>query len=101
VFVNGRAYTYGPVSAAPPTISARFLSEEERLRIADLHRLGRSIRAIARKMGRAASTISRELRRNADPAGGGRLLGRPASRRRSCRTPNPVRRGVIRGLHLT
>jgi IS30 family transposase len=70
VFVNGREYTYGPISAAPPMISARFLSEEERLQIADLHRLGRSIRAIARKMGRAASTISRGLRRDADPTSG-------------------------------
>jgi transposase, IS30 family len=35
-----------------------------------LHRLGQSIRAIARKTGRAASTISRELRRNADPTSG-------------------------------
>ena len=49
-------------------ISARFLSEEERLQIADLHRVGRSIRAIARKLGRAPSTISQKLRRNADPA---------------------------------
>ncbi len=70
VVVNGREYTYGPISAAPPAISARFLSEEERLHLADLHRLGRSIRAIARKLGRAASTISRELRRNADPTSG-------------------------------
>jgi transposase, IS30 family len=70
VLVNGRVYTYGPISAAPSMISARFLSEQERLHIADLHRLGRSIRAIARKMGRAASTISRELCRNADPTSG-------------------------------
>ena len=70
VRVNGRVYTYGPISAPPPVISARFLSEDERLHIADLHRLGRSIRTIARKLGRAPSTISRELRRNADPAGG-------------------------------
>jgi transposase, IS30 family len=70
VVVNGREYTYAPISAAPPAISARFLSEEERVHIADLHRLGQSIRAIAHKMGRAASTISRELRRNADPASG-------------------------------
>jgi hypothetical protein len=45
--------------------------EDERLHTADLHRLGRSIRMIARKLGRAPSTISRELRRTADPAGGG------------------------------
>ena len=70
VRVNGRVYTYGPISVAPPVISARFLSEDERLQIADLHRLGRSMRTIARKLGRAPSTISRELRRNADSAGG-------------------------------
>jgi Helix-turn-helix domain len=50
--------------------SRRGSSEEEQLLIADLHRLGLSIPAIARKMGRAASTISRELRRNADPTSG-------------------------------
>jgi transposase, IS30 family len=70
MLVNGRVYTYGPISVAPSMISARFLSEQERLHIADLHRLGRSIRTIARKMGRPASTISRELRRNADPTSG-------------------------------
>lgn len=68
---NGRQYVYGPISAEPPKISARFLSEDERLQIADLKRLGRSIRTIAGKLGRAPSTISRELRRNADPAGSG------------------------------
>jgi IS30 family transposase len=41
------------------------LSEDERVRIADLHRLGWSTRLIARKLGRDPSTISRELRRNA------------------------------------
>jgi transposase len=45
-------------------ISARFLSQDERFEIADLHRAGSSIRAIARELGRAPSTISRELRRN-------------------------------------
>lgn len=33
-------------------ISARSLSEDERLQIADLNRLGQSMRAIARKLGR-------------------------------------------------
>jgi IS30 family transposase len=68
--INGREYRYGPIGTAPRTISARFLSEDERLQIADLNRLGHSKRAIARKLGRHAATISRELRRNADPAGG-------------------------------
>jgi IS30 family transposase len=46
-------------------ISPRFLSPEERIEIADLRRSGLSMRAIADRLGRAPSTISRELRRNA------------------------------------
>ena len=42
VRVNGRDYTYGPIAAGPPVISSRFLSENERLHIADLHRSRRS-----------------------------------------------------------
>ena len=38
--VNGREYAYGPISAAPPVISARFNSEDRRLDIADSHRIG-------------------------------------------------------------
>ena len=51
-------------------ISARFLSQDERIEIADLHRAGVSVREIARRLGRAPSTISRELRRNAEPGEG-------------------------------
>ena len=42
----------------------RYLSEEDRIGIADLRRSGLSIRKIADKLGRAPSTVSRELRRN-------------------------------------
>lgn len=45
-------------------ISDRFLGQDERIRIADLRQEGVSIRQIGRQLGRAASTISRELRRN-------------------------------------
>ncbi|MGY4646442.1 transposase, IS30 family [Mycobacterium sp. URHB0021] len=45
-------------------ISDRYLSEQERIDIADLRRSGLSIRGIAAELGRAPSTISRELRRN-------------------------------------
>ncbi|MCW2745142.1 MAG: transposase, ISlxx5, partial [Mycobacterium sp.] len=51
-------------------ISPRYLSEDERVVIADLHRAGRGVRAIARELGRDPSTVSRELRRNAHPASG-------------------------------
>src|SRR3954447_18460930 len=43
---------------------------EERERLAALKAEGLSLRAIAAKLGRAASTLSRELRRNAPPRGG-------------------------------
>jgi IS30 family transposase len=51
-------------------ISTRYQSQDERIEIADLRRSGLSMRAIAERLGRAPSTISRELRRNA-PAGRG------------------------------
>ena len=51
-------------------ISARFLSEDERVHLGDLRRQGAGVRAIARELGRSPSTISRELRRNGgEPAG--------------------------------
>src|SRR4051794_28626810 len=46
------------------------LELEERERLAALEAEGLSLRAIARALGRAASTVSRELRRNALPRGG-------------------------------
>ena len=76
---NGRAITYadGRVLKLPPVItttgpreySPRYLSEDERFRLADLRREKRSIREIGRLMGRAPSTISRELRRGSDARG--------------------------------
>ena len=45
-------------------ISARFVSQDERIAIADLRLAGVSVREIACRLGRAPSTISRELRRN-------------------------------------
>src|SRR5919205_3930959 len=42
----------------------------ERERLAALKAEGLSLRAIARQLGRAASTVGRELRRNALPKGG-------------------------------
>jgi IS30 family transposase len=51
-----------PVPAVPS--SGRYMGQEERLRIADLRLGGAGVRAIARDLGRSASTISRELRRD-------------------------------------
>ena len=44
--------------------SDRYLSEAERVVIADGHRAGKSARAIAMELGRAVSTVARELTRN-------------------------------------
>ncbi len=55
---------------APP--SGRVLSEEERIEIFGGLQRGDSLRGIARAIGRAPSTVSRELRRNGRPPDRGR-----------------------------
>jgi transposase, IS30 family len=49
--------------------SPRYLSEQERIRIADLLAAGITVRGVAVELGRAPSTISREIARNSDPDG--------------------------------
>ena len=68
---TGRVYTYPPIAdfSRPAVHSIRYLSEEERTTIADLFHSGQSIRGIAGALGRAPSTVSRELRRNATASG--------------------------------
>jgi IS30 family transposase len=62
---DGRKRHYLPViDRRRREISRRYLCEDERVRIGDLHRAGHTVRAIAIELGRSASTISRELRRN-------------------------------------
>jgi IS30 family transposase len=51
-------------------ISPRYLSEDDRVRIADLSRAGLGVRAVAGQLGRSPSTVSRELRRNCEPRSG-------------------------------
>jgi hypothetical protein len=71
-------------STKPP--SERYLSFAEREEIALLRVQGFSRREIGRRLGRSASTISRELRRNAATRGGGmsiehrQLNGTPSDR---------------------
>ena len=52
------------------SLSSRFLSEQDRIFIADSLRAGWSRRKIAAELGRPASTISREVRRNSHPRSG-------------------------------
>src|SRR6266700_4807355 len=52
-----------PISLAP--VSERYLSFAEREEIAILHAQRVGVREIARRLSRSASTVSRELRRNA------------------------------------
>ncbi|WP_435830539.1 IS30 family transposase [Micromonospora echinospora] len=74
--------------ARPACVSARFLSVDERILIADLWREGRSVRSIAVEVGRDPSTVSRELRRNAHPETGD-YRPHTAQARADARRPRP------------
>ena len=68
---NGKRRHYPSViNVGKREVSSRYLSEDERVRIGDLHRAGHGVREIAAEIGRNASTISRELRHNRDSASG-------------------------------
>lgn len=58
-----------PASPVEPALSGRYLALRERLEIADLRRLGLSIRQISVRLGRHPSTVSRELRRHRTGSG--------------------------------
>ena len=69
--------------------SDRFLSQEERLRIADLRLAGSGVRRIAAELGRAPSTISRELARNSSRAGDYRPYAAEKQCRARAKRPKP------------
>ncbi|WGZ78443.1 MULTISPECIES: helix-turn-helix domain-containing protein [unclassified Arthrobacter] len=88
------AATTGTAFAPPTSVSAleklldlRFLSVQEREMIRDLKASGSSLRAIARALGRSASTTSRELGRNADALMG--YLPHGAHRKAAARRARP------------
>jgi IS30 family transposase len=70
--VGGRWFRHGGgmPSVDLAALSGRYLSFREREEIALLKVQGAGVRAIARRLGRAPSTVSRELRRNAATRGG-------------------------------
>jgi IS30 family transposase len=79
-------------SAKP--LSGRYLSFAEREEIALLHAQGSAMQEVARRLGRAASTISRELRRNAARRGGGLAYRATTAQwhaERAARRPKPAK----------
>jgi IS30 family transposase len=95
---GGRVLNLAPVitvtSVPAKRYSARYLSEDERVRLADLRREGHTMREIAALMGRSPSTVSRELARGADASGryGPFEAHRRALGRRRLRRPSRLAR---------
>jgi IS30 family transposase len=79
-------------SSKPP--SGRYLSFAEREEIALWRAQGHGVREVARRLGRAASTVSRELRRNAATRGGSleyRATTAQWHAERAARRPKPAK----------
>ncbi len=82
-------------AAKPP--SGRYLSFADREEIALWRAQGHGVREIARRLGRAASTISRELRRNAATRSGGldyRATTAQWHAERAARRPKPAKLAI-------
>ncbi|MET8945448.1 IS30 family transposase [Streptomyces sp. NPDC004542] len=78
---------------------SRYLSEDERIHIADRLREKTTVRAIAAELGRSPSTVSREIRRNRHPASS---VYRPhaAQARADARRPRPKPRKILQDPQL-
>ncbi len=82
-------------------LSGRFLCLAEREELAIFHAQGHGVREIARRLGRAPSTISRELRRNAATRSGGfeyRATTAQWHANRSARRPRPAKLALNKEL---
>jgi IS30 family transposase len=89
------------LSRSSKPLSGRYLLFAEREEIALLRAQGHGVREIARRMKRAPSTISRELRRNAATRGGGldyRATTAQWHADRAARRPKPVKLAVNAAL---
>jgi len=77
----GNVRVYLPITEVreSDTVSERFLSEDERIVVADLLRAKKSLRSIARELGRNPATISREVRRNRDRVPASTTPSRPSA----------------------
>ena len=96
---TGRTRNYPSISRPVRPVSARYLSEAERIAIADGLIRCRSIRDIAAELGRAPSTVSREVRRNRDVETGTYQPFR-AQQRAAGRRPRPKPRKLARDSEL-
>ena len=77
------------------------LQPEDRVTLASLIQQSVGVRAIARVLGRSPSTISRELKRNAQPAGYASTYARTCAHQRRVRARPPGklhRDGILFGL---
>lgn len=84
VGVNYRTAKRWSAAKARAELSPRYLTADERLRIEAELRKGASARRIAAELGRAPSTVARELRRNAHPYRPQEAQDRAFRRRRQC-----------------
>jgi len=89
----GAVVIYPPVKIKEPRPrSPRYLSEHERIQIADLLAAKMTVRGIAEQLGRSPSTISREIGRNGGPDG--RYRPHHAERAARLRAARPRKRRI-------
>ena len=105
---NGVTRVVAPIAvptASPPEVSTRYLSADERVIIADGVSAGRTSTSIAEELGRAVSTVARELKRNT-AVDGGKYRPHVAHTKMLARRPRPKARrlevdselrGVVQG----
>ena len=97
---NGE-HRYDPIidpPAATTAESARYLSDAERIVIADGLRSGRSKRSIAGELGRSVSSVCREVLRNTDASG--EYRPHAAHQRMLTRRPRPKQRRLALNAEL-
>ncbi len=94
-------YRYAPIIAPVAVVadgSSRYLSDRERIMIADGVLAGRSKRSIAAELGRSVSTVCREVLRNAETTG--EYRPHAAQQRMLARRPRPKARRVTVNTEL-
>ena len=97
---GGPTRHYAPITTHPNSISARFLSEEERVRIGDLRQAGHSIRPVAADLGRSPST-SCPWSTSQQPVTGCRVDGRHSRAEAELtnqRSVHPSRPRIVQGF---